>query len=144
MHSKPSLAGARGIIGDRSPVFVTGRWPRSCSSLSPVVCLGKAVFLLVQSLVVWRHLVLNVSDERHSHLSTVVAPESVAHKMRLDLHLQLFRMTLARQRTSSAPDRVWSRCGSKCCEGWLTISRAPRRTPHSMLEYQSSSCARLS
>lgn len=41
------------------------------------------------SLILRWHLVLNVSYQRHSHLRRVVTTEHIAHKVRLDLHLNL-------------------------------------------------------
>jgi hypothetical protein len=43
------------------------------------------------SLVVWRHLVVNVADERYPHLRGVVAAKDVAGEMRLHLHMYLHR-----------------------------------------------------
>lgn len=41
------------------------------------------------SLFLRRHLVLNVSYQRHSHLCRVIAAEHITHKVCLDLHLNL-------------------------------------------------------
>lgn len=81
------------------------------------------------SLVVWRHFVVNVADERYSHLSRVVAPENVANEVCLDLHVYLLSQ-LAQSMTHLL--------------GSLAISSEPLSTPTSMFENHNSSCARPS
>lgn len=40
-------------------------------------------------LLLWRHLILNVSYKRDPHLGRVIAAEHITHKVRFDLHLNL-------------------------------------------------------
>ena len=82
------------------------------------------------------HFIFNISHQRYPHLCRIVTPQNIANKMRFDLHLNLkgyarmwalvaYRTTM---RNNSRPSL-------------LTISKAPRRTPHKILENHNSSCA---
>lgn len=90
-----------------------------------VVVLCSAILL-----VIWRHLVINVADQRYSHLRCVVATQDVADEVGLDLHMDLLVVSAGLR--------------SRSLDGMRTISSAPRRTPTSILENHSSSCARPS
>jgi len=80
--------------------------------------------------VIRRHFVVDVTQQRDSHLSSIVAPQDITDIICFDLHLNLPRVN------------QWIRRKSRMSE--QTISNAPLRMPHSMFEYQSSSCARPS
>ena len=41
-------------------------------------------------LIVRRHLIVDVADQRYPHLSSVVAPENITDEMCLNLHVDLF------------------------------------------------------
>lgn len=41
-------------------------------------------------LVVRRHLIVDIADQRYPHLSGVVAPENITDEMCLNLHVDLF------------------------------------------------------
>lgn len=40
--------------------------------------------------IVWRHLVVNIADQRYPHLCRVVASQHVADKVCLNLHVHLY------------------------------------------------------
>jgi len=43
----------------------------------------------VSSLIIRRHLVLNVADQGNAHLCRVVTTKNIARELSLDLHLNL-------------------------------------------------------
>ena len=83
-------------------------------------------------LVVWWHLIVDITDQCYPHLSRVVTSEDVTDKVRFDLHVYLADVSMP----STYPHlKTWYT---------RTISSAPRSTPTRMLENHSSSCARPS
>ena len=94
----------------------------------------------LDSLVIWWHLILDVSDQWNPHLRRVVTPQHVTHEVCFYLHLYLPRNKrqdrLNKKETENGRKRI--------IVPSLTISSVPRSTPHKILENQSSSCARPS
>ena len=87
----------------------------------------------IHSFIVRRQLVFKIAHQGYSHLRRIIPPQNVADKVRLNLHLNLSPLvSVSIVSLGSRPRDI------------ITISRAPRSTPHSMLEYHSSSCARPS
>lgn len=77
-----------------------------------------------------RHLIINISDQRYAHLCTLIPPQDVTDEVSINLHLHL--------------ERSLSIGIFHLILTVLTISNAPLRTPHSMLEYHNSFWARPS
>lgn len=68
----------------------TSEFRLSSTFVSPLIVKSE---ICIPSVVLWRKLIVDVPNQRHSHLCAVVTPQNVADKVRLDLHLNHFQST---------------------------------------------------